>query len=294
MKKILGYLVAAALFAVSCDGAAELEQRRDDAAGRLDALNEAIDHLNAEIALLQAVAAGSTISSVSGEGSSWEITLSNGTLVSLPKGKVPVGDAPLLTLDTDGCWQVDYGNGPVAITYPGGGKVGATGIDFKVPVFGVDASGFWTISLDGGNSFTQVRDINSSPVKAIPDVSTEKFFSAVSFDGSTLTLTLRDGSTYRAPVVPDFSFSIVSGGGKVLFSLGESKTFTLASTGVESTVVFAPWGWTAWIEAGVLNVTAPATPRASETLAQASTDIAVLAVSPKGYSTIARMEVGLK
>ena len=290
MKKIIGYLITAALLAVSCDGAADLEGRRDAAAGRLDALTGSLEDMNAELALLQAVASGGTVASVSGEGSNWEITLSNGTVLSIAKGCRPVGSAPVITLDADGFWQVDYGNGPVALTRPGGGKVGATGIDFTVPVFGVDAGGFWTVSLDGGTTFAQLRDTGGSPVKALPDGGVDSFFSDVSFDGTTLTLTLRGGSVYSAPVAPEFSFSIVSGGSKVIFAPGEIKELTVTSSGVQNAIVYAPSGWAAAITDGKLKITAPAATRA-DIIAQASTDVAVLAVSERGYSTIARVQV---
>ena len=280
----------AALLAVSCDGTAELESRRDSAAGKLDSLTGSLEEMNAELTLLQAVASGYTVNSVGGDDSSWEITLSNGTVVSIAKGGRPVGSAPVITLDADGFWQVDYGKGPKNLTYADGTKVGATGIDFTVPVFGVDAGGFWTVSLDGGTSFTQVRDAGGNPVKALPEGGVDSFFSDVSFDGTTLTLTLRDGSAYSAAVAPEFSFSIVGGGSKVIFAPGETKALTVTSSGVQSTVVFAPSGWTASIAEGKLNITAPAATRASA-IAQASTDVAVLAVSARGYSAIVRVQV---
>ena len=292
MKRYLIVICAAAL-AFSCSDLAGLEERKEALSGSVASLQETLDALNAEIALVQAVAEGSTVNAVTEDEDSWTIKLSDNTDIVLSKGAVPTGAAPVLTVDPDGWWMADYGKGPSYVTFSDGRKVGAGGVDFVKPVFGVDASGFWTVSLDGGNAFERVKDASGQPVRALPETVPDTFFSNVALESGKLVLTRRNGDVLKLPVVPSFLFSIDGAGGLQPFYFSEKRQFKVTSSGVSSTVIMAPAGWTAVMEGEYLAVTAPSSATRSTLIADSSKDISVLAVSAEGFSRMVTIRTEL-
>ncbi|MCI6113620.1 MAG: DUF4988 domain-containing protein, partial [Rikenellaceae bacterium] len=195
MKKILKYLAIPAAMTcllASCSGLSDIEKRVESLESRVQALETQIGILNTNVAAVQKLAEGGTISSVEEKDGVYTITLSNGEKIILKQGSTGIANAPVVSIDADGYWTVDYGNGPEHILV-NGEKVKAVGKDGLTPIFGVDDEDYWTVSYDG-KTFTQVKDANGNPVKAIPEGSSEdKWFNNVSVDGDKLVVVLKDG-----------------------------------------------------------------------------------------------------
>ena len=303
MKTTLRFWAAIAVTAGLFAGCSDLEDYKnkvDELDGRVTALETITTNLNKNVEALQTLYSGATINSATKDANNvWTIVLSNGETLTLNQGSVGVANAPVMSVDKDGYWMVDYdGNGGNAPEYIKNGedKVLASGTDGVTPVFGVDAEKYWTVSYDGGTTFTRVLDPDGQPVSALPAGEIQDpYFADVKVEGEQFKVTLRTGEELVIPVVSGFLCSIESVGVQQ-FNAAESKPYNVTLKGVKSTMITAPQGWTATLseptnEKAILTVTAPALTKA--VIADSKADVCILAFSTQGLATIAKMQVSL-
>jgi hypothetical protein len=297
MKTITRFLASAVLFAgvfTACSDLSVLEKKVDSLESRVTALEKVIPTLNSNIEGLQALMSAGTINNAKEENGVWTITLSNGETISLTQGSVGIGNAPVMSVDKDGYWMVNYGEGEVHILN-GEEKVMAVGTNGITPVFGVDAEGFWTISYDEGKTFQQVLGADGKAVNALPqgEAAQDPYFEEVKIVDGILTITLRGGETVTVPVISDFICAIEAQGMQT-FGQGETKPYNVTLKGAKSTMISAPAGWKAVLSEPVedkatLTVTAPVLSKGA--LADSDSDISILAFSAQGYGAIAKLQV---
>ena len=237
MKTITRILASAALLAgvfTACSDLSDLEKRVDSLESRVTALEKVIPTLNSNIEGLQTLMNSTTINSAVQSNGTWTITLSNGETITLTQGSIGVGNAPVMSVDKDGYWMVNYGWGAEYIL-KGEEKVKAIGTDGYTPAFGVDAEGYWTVSYDGGKTFQQVLGADSKPVSALPAGEVQDpYFEAVELVDGILNITLRGGEAVTVPVVADFLCAIEAQGAQT-FNAGETKPYNVTLKGVKST-----------------------------------------------------------
>ncbi len=287
-------IVLSVMVAFSCSNLDNLTERVDDIESRVTALEKVAETINGNIAALQAIASGQAINSVEEKDGAYILTLSNGNTITLRQGSVGMGKAPLVSIDKDGYWMVDYqdGNGAVYITDDAGEKIVAVGQNGVSPVFGVSGDGYWTVSYDGGSSFLLVLDVNGEKVKAVAGSSAEdSYFAGVEYNDESLVLTLKNGEQYRVPVVGGFLCKINGVADEEVFRKGEKKTFSVERKGISSTIITTPKGWEAYLTNSVLSIQAPADVETKATLADTRTDVAVVAISEAGHIAIAKVRV---
>ena len=303
MKTTLRFWAAIAVTAGLFAGCSDLEDYKnkvDELDGRVTALETITTNLNKNVEALQTLYSGATINSATKDANNvWTIVLSNGETLTLNQGSVGVANAPVMSVDNNGYWMVDYdgngGNDPEYIKN-GEDKVLASGTDGVTPEFGVDAEKYWTVSYDGGTTFTRVLDPDGQPVSALPAGEIQDpYFADVKVEGEQFKVTLRTGEELVIPVVSGFLCSIESVGVQQ-FNAGESKPYNVTLKGVKSTMITAPQGWTATLseptdEKAILTVTAPALTKA--VIADSKADVCILAFSTQGLATIAKMQVNL-
>ena len=303
MKTTLRFWAAIAVTAGLIAGCSDLEEYKnkvDELDSRVTALETITSNLNKNIETLQALYGGTTINSATKDANNvWTIVLSNGETLTLTQGSIGVGNSPVMSVDADGYWMVDYdgngGNAPEHIKN-GENKVLAVGTDGVTPKFGVDAEKYWTVSYDGGTTFTRILDTDGQPVNALPSGEVQDpYFTDVKVEGEQFKVTLRTGEELVVPVVSSFLCSIESVGVQQ-FNSGDSKPYNVTVKGVKSTMITAPQGWTAVLsepvnEKAVLTVTAPVITKAA--IADSRSDISILALSTQGLATIAKMQVNL-
>lgn len=293
MKRIIAYFTFAALL-LSCTQMEEYDDRLTDLETRVKALETQINSLNDNIAALQTLAGGGTINSVVEENGVYTITTSNGGKIILNQGSVGVGKAPIMSIDKDGYWMVDYqdGKGPQYVL-SNGNKVLALGEDGIAPEFGVDKDGYWTVSYDKGQTFENVLDSDGNKVKAISDgISTDSYFADVKLENSVLTLVLKNGDIYTVPVISDFLCSIEGSDMVAEFEYGTTKAFVVEMKGVSQYILSVPQGWEANLTENLLKVTSPNAPTKA-VVADSRTDVSIIAMSDSGYGTIAKLQVKL-
>ena len=291
-RYILAFSAVGFLFgSTACSDLSEFEDRLDSLESRVQALENVIPALNQNIEALQALAGGGTINKVEVKDGVYTITLSNGEVLTINQGSIGVANPPVMSLDKDGFWMVDYGTGAEYLLV-NGNKVNATGESGITPVFGVDANGYWTVSYDCGKTYEQVLGADEKPVSAVPQEGADEYFSDVVYDGKTFTIELKDGQKITLPVVPTFFFSIEVQGEQVL-QAGETKIYPVKSEGVVSAAVVAkPAGVEVSLDDKSLTVRALAATKAVS--ADSRKDIAVLALSAEGFATIAKMQVSVE
>ncbi len=294
MKKIFSYILPmfAALSFASCSDLSSLENRVDSLESRVEALEKGVNKINERVEAVQKLVEGGTVSNVVEKDGVYTITFADGKTITLNQGSVGVANPPVMTVDGEGYWMVDYGKGPEYVL-SGNQKIKAIGTDGVTPIFGVDAESYWTVSYNGGQSYEQVKDVNGNPVKAVPDGGAveDKWFNSVSATDGYLKVELKDGTVCRLPIDNGFRCVITGADELVYFAPGETKTFNLMMAKVASMMVTAPQGWTASVSSAVLSVTAPLPTKAIS--ADSKTDVCILAFSSHNLSSISKLRVAL-
>lgn len=143
----------------------------------------------------------------------------------------------------------------------------------------------YKITLSNGKELTIVMPGGSA---------SDSVFSSVEVVGDVLELTLaEDGSVLQVPIVNGFKFeirkgeSLVDGLQKIM--VGNTATYDVVQEGVASAAIVAcPAGFDVELTETTLSVTALPQTKASASL---SKDLAILVVSNRGLSTLAKMQV---
>ena len=260
---------AAALCCVSvfaCNDLKELEDRVDSLENRVTALETQIPALNENLEAISELMDGAKfitgITAVDGSENEYTITMSDGESYTIVQGQV--GNTPLIAVDEEGYWVVDYeGDGTFVRITEGGAEDGLT--IAAVPQFQVSAEGNWQISTDGGKNWVDVLDTGGQKVPALAEGS--DFFKDIAYDEETgeLTFTLSDGQTYTFTVSSDFVCQILDSEGNqltgtVTFTAGVSQEFDVKMRGVADVYIQKPDGWKAVLE------DLPADPSAESTI----------------------------
>lgn len=291
--KMINYILkfsacALLLCAAACSDLSDIEERLDSLESRVKAIENIIPALNGNIEALQTLAGGGTINKVEEKDGVYTITLSNGETITVNQGSVGVANPPIMSIDGNGYWMVDYGAGAGYVLVDGN-KVSATGEDGVTPKFGVDAEGYWTVSYDNGSTYQQVLGSDGKPVSAIPQEGADEYFSEVALEGETFVITLKSGEKIVIPVVPSFSY-IIDVEGVQTIKAGETKIFDVKSEGVASAaVVSRPSGVEVSLDENSITIRALA--QTKSVSADTRKDVAVLALSAEGFATIAKMQV---
>lgn len=291
---------AALLSLAACTDLTEVNNKLDSLDSRVSALEKSLTAINDNINALSVLAANQTINSVEQDGDTWLLTLSNGSVLTISQGSIGVGNTPVLSIDSNGYWQVDYGNGPEPVLQ-NGRPVYAIGQDGVTPVFGVSEDNYWIVSYDGGSTWQNVLystgENAGERVKAYDAGSGDSYFHNVEYDedGGVFVLTLKTGQVFTVPVVKDFLCQIYGVEGAQTFDYGQTRTFTVIMSGVSDYTVITPNGWAAVVQGEgnlILAVTAPAD-QTKATIADSETDISIIAFTSSGLSTSAKMQVEL-
>ncbi len=300
MKKIFKGLASVMAFAslTGCNGLSDLENRVNVLESKVEALETVLDVLNGNVSTMQALIDTSIpVTSVSEADGVYTLVFADGTSATLAQGTEGVGATPVVSIDEDGYWTVNYGNGPEYIYKDAEKtqKVKAEGEDAAVPVFGVDASGdYWTVSTDGGNTFSPVKDGAGNPVPVQVNGSSQaSFFEEVRYENDVFTVKLKgSGKVLEIPVVSSFYFRIEGSDVAQEFAYGQTRTFKVEQKGVAGTLLTVPDGWSGSLSDETLTLTAPL--MAKSVTVDSSSEVSVLATSAKGYAVVAKMKVELQ
>ena len=294
-KAILCMALAAALLC-SCQGVADLDKRVEQMENLVEALSVQVNKLNDKVNTLSALIEVGAVREFSENGGVYTLTLCNGEVITLEQGSM--APVPLITVDEDGFWMADYGDGQgaVYIKNNAGEMVNSKGQNAATPVFSVDAEGYWCVSYTGSQTIERIKDASGNPVKATTDASASPnaLFKEVTYSPETqmLHVVLGNDTALDIPVLSGFLCRIENAGKAVYrFSDGQSRSWDVSIEGASNVLVYAPEGWKASLEGGVLTVTAPELVKSLA--ADSSKDVSILAISSSGYSAVAKVQVEL-
>ncbi len=302
MKKFLMFFAALAFVFQSCEeNHDDLWSAIDDLDARLTALEAQVEALNDNVEALGKLYSGATIQQVVKNGDTYVLTLSNGEEIRLTQGSVADAVIPVFSINAAGEWQYSVDNGATWITLEGSR---ATAEDGLTPQFRVDGTtGYWQYRYADDEPWVNVGDADGNPVAAVGEGGTsDPFFESVYVDGDMLIVVMKGeneaGARLEIPILPDFLCRIVAEEGVQRFASGESRTFAVELRGVENTIVTAPDGWKARLNAtsetaAELVVTAPGASEAAKTSRAAADngrDVAILATRGS-FAVIAKIEV---
>lgn len=302
LKSLIPVLFTAFVF-TGCN-TDDLRNDIDELKNRVESLEAQVSAINENMNALQVLVEGKkTIQecSYNEETKTWTLVLSDGTTLQLYQGEDGVANTPKITIDdTDNTWVVDG----VDTNVP------ATGDDATVPVFSVDAEGYWMVDYDGegGEAPKRIQDSEGNYVLAKPTDASgtggDTFFESVKINGDFLDVTLtEDGKTYSLPIVPELLCKInvedLDGYKNEILTVGygESKEIPVKIKG-ENYFVTAPSGWIAQLselsgEDATITLTAPAEPSTTlGTRATADNTIDLtLQVNKGAYWAVAKIKV---
>ena len=95
----------------------------------------------------------------------YDLKLSDGSTVSITFGKNMEGIAPMIGVDESGKWVVSFDGGDTFSEIKGAASPWSA--DGKSPVVSIDKYGFWQISLDAGKTWQRVVDAKGDPISAV-------------------------------------------------------------------------------------------------------------------------------
>ena len=301
LKQIISALTFACflLGGTSCSKLSDFEKQLGELESKVVALEAQISALNQNVASLKYLTEGAVITEINEISNGYELTLSDGRKLTISHGTN--GNTPSISINEDGYWVI---NGVVQ-------TVNAYGQNGVTPKFSVDADGYWVVSYDNGTSYERIKDAAGNPVKAKVEISggsyveADSFFSDVKVVDDLLVLTLKDGTVVEVPIVKGFKFVISKDGNLVegiqKIAYGATVTYDVEQLGVASAAIVAcPAGFDVELTETTLSVTA--SPAESEeeddenkyitkASASLSKDLAILVVSKKGLSILAKMQL---
>lgn len=274
MKKYVSLLFVVAVICFGCDKYDDSAVRSDidDLQSRVTALEQQCQMLNRNISALQALVAAvqgrDCVVSVTdlSDGTGYSITFASGRTITLRNGKDGTdgkdgadgkdGHIPVVSvrLDSDGVyyWTID-GNW---LLDGSGKKIRAQGDDGIVPKLKIE-DGWWFVSYDEGKNWAKLSKATGEDG--------DSFFSSVTDNGETVTVKLKDGTTFDIPKAKGELGIRFSESEDIGIGAGETKAieYTIVNGSAGTLVkVFGQNGWNARVQKkgasqGSIIVTAP-------------------------------------
>ena len=283
-------------------GLEDLQDRVTQLESRLTALNGEIRTMDALVKKLETNVSVLKVER-SADGKSYTIYFSDDTTATIrdgADGKDGVDgaagkdgrDAPVIGVkEEDGVYYwAQTVDGQTTFITVDGEKLRVTA-EITPPCLSVDAEGYWTISYDGGATWSRIADSTGAPVKAVTDDGDrveDSFFSAVTDDDENVYFTLANGEVITVAKRSDFYLILRKAPDTATFVYGETKTYGIESRGVEETILTKPDGWRVALRDDVLSVTAPAADAAGF---ETEGTVAVIYFDGSDRSSVAKLNV---
>lgn len=292
--------------APSCQNLSDVWYAIDDIDDRLTSVEEKVEKMNTNIDALtkvcDALRNNVSISRVIRlqDNTGYEIVFSDGTSAVIKDGvngkdgndgkdgdNGKDGHTPAIAVAYDSVdgyyyWTVDG----EPLLDASGNRVRANGVDAVVPCVAVGSTigGQYVqdatyISVDGGKTWTRISGESGAA-----------FFDSVTVDEASgkVKMVLADGTALELPYVKDFMFAFAKT--EVMLSYGFETDVDVNQSGVATYQIVKPDGWKATLDGNVLHVKSPS---AKNDFADTEGDIAVIAVSKSGFTSIAKLKVGI-
>ena len=273
MRKLLTMLACAAAVAACEYDDSDLRQRVEDLAERVAKIEASVKTVNSQIESIgqcvDALCQGKVVMSVEQTAEGYELTMSDGSVITLTNGRDgdkgepgEAGRTPVIGVrqDADGLyyWTVDgeWLTGADGEKVAAQGDKGGDGAAGHTPVIGAakddDGKYYWTV--DG----QWLTDADGNRIEASGRTSDEGAISSVVDKDDRVVVTLQNGTVLALPKLTDAAIAWVDQGDCESY-YGDSRQLGITAENILSAVVAAPYGWTAEINlsAGKVYLTAP-------------------------------------
>lgn len=242
------------------------------------------------------------------EKGTYSIEMSDGKKLNLVENKSTTALFPIMGVDVDGNWQVSYDNGNTFTTIELNGQpVSAVAEDGFTPQFRVNDAGYWEVDYGDGFVAVKDTNDNLVSAKGEGQVAQDQFFEVVDKRGNELYIKLKDekNTEITVPIAPDFECKFVDAVGNVITDIqtifeGETVDFKVMMKGVDNAIVTVPEGWRYRLgepasdtHIAILSLTAPESSANTRAVADNSKDVSILATA-NTFACIAKMQVEAK
>ncbi len=300
-KKLRAFCCIAVLAAaVGCEyDDTDLKNSVGDLTDRVEALETRIKALNGDVEAVQkiveALQKNVYVAKVESVENGYRITFTDGRSIEIANGRdgangADGADAPVIGVkqDTDGVyyWTITAEGKTDWLRGADGAKLPVTGV---TPVLSVDAEGFWTVSYDGGRSFSRILDAEGNPVVALQD---STIFDKVTEDEDNVYFTLADGTVITVAKRASLYMLLKDAPETAEFAFGETKTFEVEAVGVSRVTVTKPDEWRAAYADGKLTVTAPSTEH--ELCAELAGEVSLIYFNDNKQSDVLTLKVEVR
>lgn len=200
----------------------------NDLNDRLTALEMQVDRMNADIVSLQDLMRlldqQICITNVEETADGYTLRFTDGSTITLCHGKDGADgsdgkDAPVIGIAQENgiyYWTLTASDQTSWLTDEAGNKLPVTGTAGITPILGIDKDGYWTVSYDGGTTYTQLTDTEGRPVQAVgkdgkpgesgnPGTAGDSFFQSITQDNEKVILVLSDGTIIQIPKKQPFA-----------------------------------------------------------------------------------------
>lgn len=166
MRRPLILLPVLAMALASCSDLSTVEDRLTDLENRMTAIEEVTAKANSSsITLKKFFSDKILITDFKQTKDGYTLSLSDATEVEVTFGTADNCIVPLIAVDESGNWVMSVDGGKTFTKVRNSQNIHSTSA--VSPLLQVDAEGFWTVSTDGGKTYERVLDANGKPISAI-------------------------------------------------------------------------------------------------------------------------------
>ena len=202
-------LAAGSVCWTSCD-TEDLENRLTDLEGKVEALEQEAMKVNENaIAAYKMINGGQVVMAVNAyeNGTVYSLDLSDGSTIDIYLSEEEEGITPIIGVDESGKWVYSVDGGS---TFQNIEATGDNQLADTPPQIRVNNDSVWEISTDGGATWTEVTDANGNKVPANTGAFSDSFFESVSYDDESgkLSLGLATGQNVEISVCKALSMTV--------------------------------------------------------------------------------------
>lgn len=202
-------LAAGSVCWTSCD-TEDLENRLTDLEGKVEALEQEAMKVNDNaIAAYKMINGGQVVMAVNAyeNGTVYSLDLSDGSTIDIYLSEEEEGITPIIGVDESGKWVYSVDGGS---TFQNIEATGDNQLADTPPQIRVNNDSVWEISTDGGATWTEVTDANGNKVPANTGAFSDSFFESVSYDDESgkLSLGLATGQNVEISVCKALSMTV--------------------------------------------------------------------------------------
>lgn len=261
-------IVMAVGLVVSCTKTDDLEARLEAIDAKVAELEVAVGQINSNVMAIRKFSKESIlIVGCEVKDHSYELSLSDGTTITVTDGLNAASIVPIIGVDKDGNWIMSIDNGETFTAIKGASNVfSETG---QTPLVKVDEKGYWMVSLDRGATYEHILGANGKPLSAVDGKITSgksTFFSNIVLDkeNSLFKMTLATGEELCVPVVDKFYIKVTGYAKGATILLNQTLTYKVEMADVANAFFQVPDGWTAVLSETELTISAPFAAEAGE------------------------------